>query len=97
VRVSAPGSEVRLAVLDSGPGIPAAELARVGERFYRGSRSGPSGSGLGLAIVRSIAQRHGGRLELQSPGEAGGLTAEVVLPAAPLPSPSAPEGMPASS
>jgi signal transduction histidine kinase len=33
-----------------------------------------------LAIVRSIAQRHGGRLQLQSPGEGGGLTAEVILP-----------------
>jgi two-component system sensor histidine kinase TctE len=83
VRVAVQGSDVRLAVLDNGPGIPAAELARAGERFFRGSRAGPPGSGLGLAIVRSIAQRHGGRLQLDSPGECGGLTATLVLPAAP--------------
>ncbi len=83
VRVVAQGGEVRLLVLDNGPGIPAAELARAGERFFRGNRAGPPGSGLGLAIVRSIAQRHGGRLQLESPGEAGGLTAALILPAAP--------------
>jgi two-component system sensor histidine kinase TctE len=83
VRVAIQACEVRLAVLDNGPGIPAAELARAGERFFRGSRAGLPGSGLGLAIVRSIAQRHGGRLELDSPGEYGGLTATLVLPAVP--------------
>lgn len=75
-------AEVVLAVLDNGPGMPAEELARAGERFFRGSRSGTQGSGLGLAIVRSIMQRHGGRLHLASPGELGGLTAELHLPAA---------------
>lgn len=85
VRVSVQGAEVALMVVDNGPGIPAAELARAGERFFRGSRVGPAGSGLGLAIVRSIAQRHGGRLQLDSPGEGGGLTARLVLPAAPAP------------
>jgi two-component system sensor histidine kinase TctE len=85
VRVAARGHEVGFLVLDSGPGMPAAELARAGERFFRGSRVGPTGSGLGLAIVRSIAQRHGGRLHLDSPGEGGGLTAALILPATPAP------------
>lgn len=84
VRVQVQGSEVHLAVLDSGPGLAAEELARAGERFFRGSRAGPPGSGLGLAIVRSIAQRHGGRLQLDCPGEYGGLTATLMLPSAPL-------------
>jgi len=94
VRVKTQGGEVGLAVLDSGPGMPAAELARAGERFFRGSRTGPPGSGLGLAIVRSIAQRHGGRLQLESPGESGGLTAVLVLPAAPGPQPPPSAGSP---
>ena len=83
---------MRLLVLDNGPGIPAAELARAGERFFRGNRAGPPGSGLGLAIVRSIAQRHGGRLQLESPGEAGGLTAALILPAAPAAEQRVPSG-----
>jgi two-component system sensor histidine kinase TctE len=85
LRVVVQGGEVRLLVLDNGPGMPATELARAGERFFRGSRAGPPGSGLGLAIVRSIAQRHGGRLQLDSPGECGGLTAALILPAMPAP------------
>jgi two-component system OmpR family sensor kinase/two-component system sensor histidine kinase QseC len=76
------GSDVRLRVDDSGPGIPSAERERVFERFVRGSSAAPeTGSGLGLAIVRSIAQRHGATLALgDSP--AGGLRVEVVFPVA---------------
>ena len=54
-----------LTVDDSGPGIPEAERERVFERFVRGAASAETtGSGLGLAIARSIARRHGARLEL---------------------------------
>jgi len=54
-----------IAVLDNGPGIPAAERARVVERFYRleKSRTTP-GSGLGLALVKAIAALHHRRLVL---------------------------------
>ncbi len=86
LRVVIRDGEVRLMVLDNGPGMPAADLARAGERFFRGSRAAAAGSGLGLAIVRSIAQRHAGRLQLDSPGECGGLTASLILPAMPAPS-----------
>jgi two-component system, OmpR family, sensor kinase len=58
------GRDVRLEVLDDGPGIPAEALPHVFERFYRvdGARSTRgNGSGLGLAIVRWIVQQHGGR------------------------------------
>src|SRR6185503_8972594 len=61
-------------IRDRGPGIPAPELERVFEPFYRleGSRSRHTGgTGLGLSIARQIAQLHGGRLELRNV-EAGG-------------------------
>ena len=59
------GHSLVLAITDSGPGIPAAEVDRVFERFYRAdqSRAGASGgSGLGLAIVRWIVDLHGGHV-----------------------------------
>jgi signal transduction histidine kinase len=61
--------EVVVTVGDTGPGIPADELPRIFERFYRGTNTGDaraSGSGLGLAIVRSIVEMHGGRIEVGS-------------------------------
>lgn len=80
VRVAAEGGELRLAVFDNGPGIPAAERARAGERFFRASNASQPGSGLGLAIVRSIAERHGGRLEVQAGPDGRGLSVALVLP-----------------
>ncbi len=77
---------VELTVTDSGAGIPAAERARVFERFYRLADSARvSGSGLGLSIVQRIADLHGARIALEdAPG--GGLRVRVRLPApAPLP------------
>ena len=72
------GFEVR----DTGIGIPAADMPRVFERFYRAdpARSrDPGGTGLGLAIARWIATQHGGTIELTSiPGR--GTTARVHLP-----------------
>ncbi|MEO6715002.1 MAG: sensor histidine kinase N-terminal domain-containing protein [Mycobacteriales bacterium] len=70
----------RLTVTDNGPGIPLDELDRAGERFFRASNVSQSGSGLGLAIVRSIAERHGGRLELRPTEPGPGLEASIVLP-----------------
>ena len=71
-----------IAVSDTGPGIPPAELPRIFERFYRGTNVGEaraSGSGLGLAIARSIVEMHGGFIEVASVlGE--GAVFRVVLP-----------------
>jgi len=56
-------------VADDGPGIPAADLPRIFERFYRVDRSRSPrrpGTGLGLAIVKHIAQAHGGRVTVES-------------------------------
>ena len=77
------GPKVRLAVKDQGEGIDSFHLPRLAERFYRidGHRSREKGgTGLGLAIVKHIAQRHRGRLVIDSvPGE--GSTFSVLLPA----------------
>lgn len=70
-----------LAVEDSGPGIPEAELPRVFDRFYRVPGSDAEGSGLGLAIVRTVAERLGAQVRLGRSGSLGGLRAELRLPA----------------
>ncbi|HEX6363303.1 MAG TPA: sensor histidine kinase N-terminal domain-containing protein [Albitalea sp.] len=80
VRVAASEGEARLTVADDGPGIPAEERARAGERFFRASNASEPGSGLGLAIVRSIAERHGGRLEVATGPGGRGLAVSIVLP-----------------
>jgi signal transduction histidine kinase len=76
------GAELVIRVRDQGPGIPAAELERVFEPFYRleSSRNRDSGgSGLGLSIARDIAQSHGGSLIVANL-PAGGLEALLRLP-----------------
>ena len=70
-----------LEVRDSGPGILAAELPHVFERFFRGTNVGDaraSGSGLGLAIARSIVEMHGGQIEVASAiGEGSAFTVRL--------------------
>jgi signal transduction histidine kinase len=71
-----------LQVRDTGPGIPAAELPHVFERFFRGTNVGEaraSGSGLGLAIARSIVEMHRGQIEVAS-AAGSGATFSVHLP-----------------
>jgi signal transduction histidine kinase len=95
IKYTPKGGRVRLAlegvanglavrVSDTGPGIPAEELPRVFERFFRGGRrypQRPEGTGLGLAIAQRIVALHGSDLEVSS--ESGrGTTFAFVLPAA---------------
>jgi len=83
VRVSRHASGAQVTVADDGPGMPPDERQRAGERFFRGGRNTLPGSGLGLAIVRSIAERHGGTVDVGAgPGERG-LEVSITLPAAP--------------
>jgi two-component system sensor histidine kinase KdpD len=66
------GGRLEFCVEDNGPGIDAADLPLIFEKFYRGRKSSKSGkgSGMGLAIVRSILTAHGGEIEASSvPGQ----------------------------
>jgi signal transduction histidine kinase len=78
------GSWLWLAVADQGPGIAAADLPRVFDRFWRGTqptRSQQRRTGLGLAIVRQIVESHGGQAAVFSVPEEGS-TFVLWLPAA---------------
>lgn len=73
----------RITVLDSGPGIPDAQLEQVFRPFYRleGSRSlATGGTGLGLAIVRQLTESNGWKVKLVNRPE-GGLAAILEIPA----------------
>jgi two-component system phosphate regulon sensor histidine kinase PhoR len=79
---SLPG--VELAVSDTGEGIPAADIPRLTERFYRVDRARSrelGGTGLGLAIVKHIVQLHGGSLRIESKLREG-TTVTVWIPVA---------------
>jgi two-component system sensor histidine kinase CpxA len=74
--------EVSISITDDGPGVPADELPRIFEPFYRVDRSrsrDTGGSGLGLAIVRSAVETCGGEV-IASPAESGGLRVTLRLP-----------------
>ena len=67
---------VHLSVIDSGPGIPQADLPYVFDRFWRGDKSRSrhsGGSGLGLAIVKQIAELHQGQVSVMSPSNSGAI------------------------
>jgi signal transduction histidine kinase len=79
-----PGEQFRLRVLDDGPGIADAELARVRERGYRGDAArgrATAGQGLGLHIAHRVASVHDMTLTL-GPSEFGGLQVDLVGPLA---------------
>ena len=91
VRYSPPGATVRIAVRDeqgavrlsvedSGPAMSAADMERIGERFFRVIGTGQDGSGLGWSIARRIADVHGAVVRVTRSETLGGLCAEVTFP-----------------
>jgi two-component system OmpR family sensor kinase len=84
VDAAAEGPEVVVAVSDTGPGIPAEEIPRVFERFYRGRVARAQdigGFGLGLAISRAVVENHGGQISVDS-AAGGGATFRIRFPVA---------------
>lgn len=95
---SPPGSEIVLSaqkqddlifvrVQDQGPGIPADEMPRIFERFYRGRSAGKNrrGTGMGLAIARGIAEAHGGVIRAESStGKGSMFTLEIPVETMPV-------------
>ena len=75
------GERLRIAVTDTGDGIPPEQTARIFERFYRVDRARSrdlGGSGLGLAIVKHLARAHGGEAHVRSTlGEGSTFTIEL--------------------
>jgi len=81
LRIERLPGQLEFSVLDAGPGMNAAELARAAERFWR-RNGGDGGSGLGLSIVDAIARRYGGELQL-TPRRVAGMRARLRFPVAP--------------
>ncbi|MBI2821622.1 MAG: HAMP domain-containing protein [Acidobacteria bacterium] len=84
VEIEREGESVRVAIRDTGIGIPPEDLPRIFERFYRADKSRSremGGTGLGLAIVKHILQLHGGSIRVDSRVNEGS-TFTFQLPAA---------------
>jgi signal transduction histidine kinase len=84
VAVTADDDRIRISVRDTGLGIPADEVPRIFERFFRASTTAAvAGTGLGLPIVQTIVEAHGGAISVES--DVGkGTTFSVDLPVHPV-------------
>jgi signal transduction histidine kinase len=80
VKISVESELTKISVIDEGPGIPEADIAKAFNRFWR-ARSDTHGSGLGLAIVDRLATASGGRAELVNLSP-NGLSADAYFPSA---------------
>ena len=78
------GNELLLSVQDEGEGIPAAELNRIFDSFYRSSTAKPGGTGLGLSIVDGFVRAHGGKVHAAN-REPHGAEFVITIPVETLP------------
>src|SRR5262249_33595198 len=87
VRAHRAGEAVVLQVLDEGDGIPAADLERVFDKFYRvrAADRQRAGTGLGLAICRGFVEAMGGRIAAANRTGPSGAGVTITLPTPPLP------------
>jgi heavy metal sensor kinase len=82
VQISVEGGWARVAVKDTGAGIPEEDLPHIFDRFYRVDKArnrAQGGTGLGLSLSRSLVEAHGGHIEVESEVEVGS-TFTVHLP-----------------
>ena len=77
VSLRADAQNILLTVEDSGPGVPADELGRLGTPFHRLASGHPEGCGLGLAIVREIARLHGAEVHFSQGAGGRGLQVRI--------------------
>jgi two-component system sensor histidine kinase KdpD len=80
----AAGQTAALRIIDQGPGVPEADLARLFQKFFRAANASQPGTGLGLTICRGLVTAMGGTIDATNrPG--GGLCIRLSLPACPSP------------
>lgn len=91
IRTSRIDKKIRFSVQDNGPGIPAADLPHILERFYKADKAHTAGmgTGLGLSISKTILQQHGSSIAVRS--EPGDTVFEFDLPASEPPQRALPE------
>lgn len=70
IEVEKIGSEIKVSVIDEGPGLPDDKIDKIWQRFYKidkaRTRTKQKGSGLGLSIVKNIIKKHDGRVEVEN-------------------------------
>lgn len=81
-RVTEGTTTLQISIEDSGHGMTTAQIARLGERFYRVAGNDAEGSGLGWSIIRRIAAVTAAKLDIGSSAELGGLRVTVTWPRA---------------
>ena len=81
-RVADGTTTLQVSIEDSGHGMTTAQIARLGERFYRVAGNDAEGSGLGWSIIRRIAAVTGAKLDIGTSAELGGLKVTVTWPRA---------------